>query len=111
VWPIAIVCLLLTACAQGTHVTAMPSVARTGAGTILSMRMVSGYSTQEPQLTAFRVSSGATGVANATSRVEFIVRADDGTTLSIVQPNDRGFRAGDRVVILHENETRLAPPS
>ncbi len=41
---------------------------------------------------------------------EFIVRADDGATLSIVQANTASFRTGDRVVILRDDTARLAPP-
>ena len=44
------------------------------------------------------------------SLVEFIVRVDDGATLSIVQTNEPGFRTGDRVVILRDDRTRLARP-
>jgi len=44
------------------------------------------------------------------SLVEFIVRTDDGATLSIVQTNDTGFRTGDRVVIVRDGRTRLARP-
>jgi outer membrane lipoprotein SlyB len=42
--------------------------------------------------------------------IEIIVRADDGATLSIVQTNDPGFRKGDRVIILRDDQTRLARP-
>ena len=44
------------------------------------------------------------------SLMEFIVRADDGATLSIVQTNEPGFRKGDRVIILRDDRTRLARP-
>ena len=44
------------------------------------------------------------------SQVEFIVRSDEGATLSIVQANEPGFRKGDRVVILRDDRTRLARP-
>jgi hypothetical protein len=41
---------------------------------------------------------------------EFIVRTDDGTILSIVQSNESGFHAGDRVLILYGGPTRLTWP-
>lgn len=73
------------------------------------MRVANGHVGQEPWLVAFRTSSGATKPAESKPMVEFIVRTEDGTTLSIVQANDTDFRLGDRVVILRTNETRLAP--
>lgn len=42
--------------------------------------------------------------------VEFIVRTDEGATLSIVQDNGAGLHAGDRVVVLRGGRTRLARP-
>ena len=42
--------------------------------------------------------------------VEFIVRTDGGAILSVVQGNESGFHAGDRVVILHGDRARLAWP-
>ena len=43
-------------------------------------------------------------------QVEFIVRVDDGTMLSVVQPNEPGFHSGDRVIILRDAPTHLARP-
>ena len=37
-------------------------------------------------------------------------RKHGGAVLSIVQQNDAGFRAGDRVVIMRDDQTRLARP-
>jgi outer membrane lipoprotein SlyB len=83
----------------------MPTVSH---GTILSMRPVGDHTSAEP----FRVAlvADATGDRpNDRPLVEFIVRADDGATLSIVQANEAGFRTGDRVVILRDDTARLAP--
>ena len=41
---------------------------------------------------------------------EFIVRADDGATLSIVQSNKLDLRTGDRVVIRYEPTVQLTRP-
>jgi outer membrane lipoprotein SlyB len=51
------------------------------------------------------------GLRGGEPLAEFIVRADDGATLSIVQANDQGFRMGDRVVIVRAAQTRLARPT
>lgn len=78
-------------------------------GTILSMRTVTARASEQPLQAALL----ADGVGSADARqslVEFIVRADDGATLSIVQANDAGFHAGDRVVILRGETVHLARP-
>jgi outer membrane lipoprotein SlyB len=46
--------------------------------------------------------SASTGMA-----VEFIIREDDGQTISVVQTNEDGFRPGDRVVLTRGARTRL----
>jgi outer membrane lipoprotein SlyB len=77
-------------------------------GTILSMRAVAARASQDP-LRAAMLTTGAS--PNDSSRsVEFIVRTDDGATLSIVQTNEPGFRTGDRVVIMRDDLTHLARP-
>ena len=45
-----------------------------------------------------------------TTATEFIVRTDDGATLSIVQANEAGWRPGDRVLVLHGEASRLVSP-
>lgn len=105
-------CLLVAACTQNAVVppTVQPTAARRGdTGTILSMRPVSGHYGQEPVIETFRIGSGVTNIPENAALEEFIVRADDGATLSIVQPNDLKFHAGQRVAILHAEATRLAP--
>ena len=39
------------------------------------------------------------GAGAATGETEFVIRADDGRTLSIMQANDKNFRAGQRVAL------------
>ncbi len=41
--------------------------------------------------------------------VEFIIRQDDGQTISVVQTNENNFRPGQRVAIIRSDRTRLAP--
>ncbi len=77
-------------------------------GTILSMRAVSAQPALMPLRSA--LFAGAVENDNGTALMEFIVRADDGSTLSIVQPNDSKFRKGDRVTIERGEQTRLARP-
>ena len=48
--------------------------------------------------------------SNAALLTEFIVRTDDGGTLSIVQANALDLHTGDRVVILRDTGAHLARP-
>lgn len=41
--------------------------------------------------------------------VEFIIREDNGQTISVVQTNEEHFREGDRVVLTRGARTRIAP--
>lgn len=90
--------------------TGQPATTRNG--TILSMRKVAVPSGQD----AWRkllVGSGdmqQAGDSNATPLTEFIVRTDDGSTLSIVQANALGLHPGDRIVILRDTGAHLARP-
>jgi outer membrane lipoprotein SlyB len=83
--------------------------ASVSAGTILSMRTVAARASQDPLRTAM-LTTGAAPNDGGRSLVEFIVRTDDGATLSIVQTNEPGFRSGDRVVIIRDDLTHLARP-
>jgi outer membrane lipoprotein SlyB len=93
---------------------AAPRAAIANGGTILSMRSVSVQSNDASWRAALLASAGGSGgAADGTSKslVEFIVRTDDGSTLSVVQPNEAGFHNGDRVIILRNDQTRLSRPS
>jgi outer membrane lipoprotein SlyB len=79
------------------------------AGTILSMRPVGPRGSAEALRAALLADGGGHDDGNR-SLMEFIVRADDGATLSIVQTNEPGFRKGDRVIILRDDRARLARP-
>ncbi|HQU01246.1 MAG: hypothetical protein B7Z78_02075 [Rhodospirillales bacterium 20-60-12] len=46
--------------------------------------------------------------ATSGQAVEFIIRQDDGTTISVVQTNELQLQPGDRVQIIRGNRTRLA---
>jgi outer membrane lipoprotein SlyB len=55
------------------------------------------------------LAGNATGQAASTGQaVEFTVREDAGTELQVVQTNEEGLRAGDRVVISRGDRTRLS---
>ena len=84
-----------------------PAPAATGSGTVLGLRPVAPPDTLAP-LRAALIGGGDHSGNDDRSLVEFIVRVDDGTVLSIVQPNDQALRKGDRVIIVHGEQTRLA---
>src|SRR5215472_15696292 len=86
-----------------------PQTAAAGGGTILSVRAIERHTAVEP-LRAALLTDAEPAKNAGDPLVEFIVRADDGTTLSIVQANDSAFRQGDRVVILRAAQTHLARP-
>jgi len=53
---------------------------------------------------------GATGPApHGTAATEFIIRQDDGQTISVVQPNTANLRPGDHVRLTHTPQTHIAP--
>ena len=53
----------------------------------------------------------AAGTTMATARWwNSLSATDDGAMLSIVQTNEPGFRKGDRVIILRDDQTRIARP-
>jgi len=56
---------------------------------------------------AVRIAGRHAGQSSA--EMEFIIREDDGRTLSVVQRNTDGFRPGQRVALVHGAQTRLAP--
>lgn len=49
------------------------------------------------------------GVSSGTA-VEFIIRGDDGRTISVVQTNENNFRPGERVMLTYGATTRLSRP-
>jgi outer membrane lipoprotein SlyB len=90
-----------------------PRAAIANGGTILSMRSISAQSSDSLWRAALLASAGGSGDATDGGRkslIEFIVRTDDGSTLSVVQPNEAGFHNGDRVIILRNYQTRLVRP-
>jgi outer membrane lipoprotein SlyB len=99
----------IAGCAPVNPPKAPVQPATINAGTILSMRPVGPRGSAEPLRAALLADGGGTDDGNR-PLMEFIVRADDGATLSIVQTNEPGFRNGDRVIILRDDRTRLARP-
>ena len=99
----------IAGCAPASPPKAPVQPAAISAGTILSMRAVGPPGSMEPLRAALLADGSGHGDGNR-SLVEFIVRADDGATLSIVQTNEPGFRKGDRVIILRDDRARLARP-
>jgi outer membrane lipoprotein SlyB len=90
--------------------TGQPATTRNG--TILSMRKVT-VPVGQDSWRKLLVGSGdlqRAGDSNAAPLTEFIVRTDEGTTLSIVQANALGLHTGDRVVVLRDTGAHLARP-
>jgi hypothetical protein len=90
-----------------------PSAATTG-GTILWVRNVVAPdkdNSWRALLVNNAVASPATADSEAAPLMEFIVRTDNGATLSVVQTNAIGLRPGDRVVILRDATTHLGRPA
>jgi outer membrane lipoprotein SlyB len=52
--------------------------------------------------------SAVEGSARVANAVEFIIREDNGQTISVVQTNEEGFQAGERVVLTRGARTRIA---
>jgi outer membrane lipoprotein SlyB len=97
--------------APASNSTGQPAAPRNG--TILSMRNVTVPAGQGP-LRKLLADSGDTqpvGASNAAQLTEFIVRTDEGATLSVVQANSLGLHPGDRVMILHDTGAHLARPN
>jgi outer membrane lipoprotein SlyB len=97
----------LTTCAPAASPKLPVQPASFVAGRILLVRPVTGATTDGPLHTVVFEDAGS---APQGELVEFIVRTDDGATQSIVQDNEPGFRAGDKVVILQGDRARLARP-
>ncbi len=107
--------------ANTTASTASTTAARpvvVSAGAILLLRTVTADNTAQPWRSVLLADAGAANTANDVGDtrgghlrvVEFIVRTDSGAVLSVVQANDADFHAGDRVMILRGDTTRLARP-
>lgn len=86
--------------------------AAVGAATVLAVRPIAAIATEDAAGWRAALLSGAGesgGPAPAGSLAEFIVRVDDGATLSIVQANDAGLRVGERVVLARPSATTGSP--
>jgi len=55
------------------------------------------------------VGMGGTAGAQAAvpNETEFVIRVDNGRTLSVMQPNDQNFHAGEHVVLSRGTRTRI----
>lgn len=51
--------------------------------------------------------NAAQNALNGGAATEFIIREDDGQTISVVQSNEQHLRTGERVMIIRGAETRL----
>ncbi len=110
IYPVVFVLLGgVAGCAPAKPPPATVLPASVSTGRILLMRAVAARANQDP-LRAAMITTGASPNDGSRSLVEFIVRTDDGATLSIVQTNEPGFRTGDRVVIMRDDVTHLARP-
>jgi hypothetical protein len=109
----------MAGCAPSTPVATAPPPGSPSvpfsAGTILSMRAVAAPAGSAPAPWRAALLAAASGTGSmpsdpAATLIEFIVRVDDGATLSIVQANNLDLHNGDRVVIRYQPTARLARP-
>jgi outer membrane lipoprotein SlyB len=98
--------LVLASCSPAAKpVAAVPQPAPMEYGIIASLRPVlqaapNGVATDPGARILAAIGVGVpAGVGTAPGEAEFVIRADDGRTLSIMQANDKNFRAGQRVAL------------
>jgi hypothetical protein len=111
--PVVLALIVLAGCTSPAPIATKQSTAPPlSTGIILSMRAIGGSAAATPWRAALLAT--ASGGSDANDRpaplTEFIVRADDGATLSIVQSNKLDLHTGDRVVIRYEPTAELARP-
>jgi hypothetical protein len=98
--------LVLASCSPAPkQVAAIPQPVPMQYGIIASLRPVlqgppSGVATDPGARILAAIGVGVpAGAGSAPGEAEFVIRADDGRTLSIMQANDKNFRAGQRVAL------------
>jgi outer membrane lipoprotein SlyB len=101
----------LAGCAPGRPDTAQARPAAAPAmgpdsGVIVSIRPMT-VAASDTILIALNETGGGRG-SRPMAAVEFIVRANGGRTVSVVQPDADGFRPGDHVVLTGGGRTRVA---
>ena len=103
----ALVAISLATCAPVTPPKMAVQPASFATGRILLVRSVTPPAADGPLRAVLFEDPGD---ARQFAPVEVIVRTEHGATLSIVQDNGPGFHAGERVVILRGDRTRLTKP-
>jgi outer membrane lipoprotein SlyB len=116
---LALIALLgVSACAPGNTGGASTAGAISGAergtyGVIVSRRPIAGA--EHPGAAGRDVRASILGAVGAAAgqgaeqaAFEFIVREDDGQTVSVVQTDEAGLRPGDRVLLSMGTRTRLS---
>ena len=92
-------------------VAAIPATPPPNHGVIVSMRPIADSAPAGPDMRATIL--GAVGHADAArasllhAAYEFIIREDDGRTLTVVQTNEAQLRPGDRIALSLAARTRL----
>ena len=114
--PVVLALVVLAGCTSpapiATKQSPAPPPTPLSAGIILSMRAIGGSAAATPWRAALlaTASGGGGGDERPAPLTEFIVRADDGATLSIVQSNKLDLHTGERVVIRYEPAAELTRP-
>jgi hypothetical protein len=112
---LAVVALPLVAASCASAPPASPPgvpAAAVGAATVLTVRPIAATGADDAPGWRSALLNGASesGAPPPTGALaEFIVRADDGATLSIVQPNDAGLHVGDRVTLARPSAATGSP--
>ncbi len=114
VWRLAVVALTVAAasCAPVTPAPATGAAAAVGGAVVLTVRPIVAVPEDTGGWRAALLNgAGESGgpAAPGASLAEFIVRVDDGATLSIVQPNPDGLRVGERVVLARPSPASGSP--
>jgi outer membrane lipoprotein SlyB len=102
----------VSACAPGGANSPAPGAiggaGRASYGVIVSCRPIEAAAGGDVRGAILGAVGGAAGQGASEAAFEFIIREDNGQTLSVVQTNAAGLRPGERVVLSMGTRTRLS---
>ena len=102
----------VSACASGGANSPAPGViggaGRASYGVIVSCRPIEAAGGGDVRGAILGAVGGPAGQGASEAAFEFVIREDNGQTLSVVQANPAGLRPGERVVLSMGTRTRLS---